>query len=387
MRLELHLDQLSEKLEQFRKQREQLRQEQAELNLGNRRIVAIDATPYNKALLWLIIAILVTAPVITWLLYKAGPVAVQTTPASSSSGPSGGAASAAKDAGADRLHDQKARVTQNSDAAPVPVTAAVESVEQASGNPTPRSANLTSGTATANNLNVDVLSRRVAADELNGRIDDLMENLETTEVVVGALEARILKLTGDVEKLAGLSAHLGSTQQAADNLERRLAGLIKDVKTLNSLTADLEAKQKAIDALKAQDEEGASLWAILVRETAAAGSPQETTNASSSSGKPLPGRSEEPVNAALTENATMNPSKEPMWRINLISSSDKSDALRFSNAAQAKGIPTEIQEVFVNSTSYWRVQITGFSTRDEAKNYSNTVKSTLGLKEIWVMQH
>jgi len=40
----------------------------------------------------------------------------------------------------------------------------------------------------------------------------------------------------------------------------------------------------------------------------------------------------------------------------------------------------------VKGTRYWRVQITGFSTADDAKTYANTAKEQLGLKDAWIMK-
>jgi hypothetical protein len=74
------------------------------------------------------------------------------------------------------------------------------------------------------------------------------------------------------------------------------------------------------------------------------------------------------------------------WNINLISSPDKAYAVRFSNTAQSRGISTELQEATVNGTPYWRVQVTGFSTRDEAQAYADSIKGKLGLKDTWIMR-
>ena len=74
------------------------------------------------------------------------------------------------------------------------------------------------------------------------------------------------------------------------------------------------------------------------------------------------------------------------WNINLISSADKTYAVRFANTARSKGVRTELQEVIVKGTPYWRVQVTGFSTQGKAKAYADTIKGKLGLEDTWIMR-
>jgi hypothetical protein len=40
----------------------------------------------------------------------------------------------------------------------------------------------------------------------------------------------------------------------------------------------------------------------------------------------------------------------------------------------------------VKGTTYWRVQIPGFSTQGEAKTYANTIRYRFGFKEPWIMR-
>ncbi|MEN8206680.1 MAG: SPOR domain-containing protein [Pseudomonadota bacterium] len=75
------------------------------------------------------------------------------------------------------------------------------------------------------------------------------------------------------------------------------------------------------------------------------------------------------------------------WVINLVSSPNKADADRLAEKARSRDIQTEQQQVTVRGTQYWRVQITGFSTADDARAYADTAKGRLGLKDVWIMKH
>lgn len=80
-------------------------------------------------------------------------------------------------------------------------------------------------------------------------------------------------------------------------------------------------------------------------------------------------------------------SKDGPWVINLVSASRKTDADRLTKKALSMGISTEQQQITVKGTQYWRVQITGFSTADDARVFTDTAKEQLGLKDAWIMKH
>ncbi len=74
------------------------------------------------------------------------------------------------------------------------------------------------------------------------------------------------------------------------------------------------------------------------------------------------------------------------WVINLVSLPSQADADQFSARARSKGVHTEQQNVTVKGKKYWRVQIIGFFSSEEAKSHSNSAKQKLGLKDVWIMK-
>jgi len=77
---------------------------------------------------------------------------------------------------------------------------------------------------------------------------------------------------------------------------------------------------------------------------------------------------------------------EGPWVINLLSLYDQAAADRFMEKAHAQGIRADTRQVSVNGQQVWRIQVGGFSTRDEASAYSNESKAKLGLNNVWIFK-
>jgi len=86
------------------------------------------------------------------------------------------------------------------------------------------------------------------------------------------------------------------------------------------------------------------------------------------------------------EQSAFEESKGGPWVINFVSTSSKNDAELLANKALSKNIQTGLQQTTVKGTKYWRVQITGFPTADDAKTYAVTAKKRLDLKDTWIMK-
>jgi hypothetical protein len=82
----------------------------------------------------------------------------------------------------------------------------------------------------------------------------------------------------------------------------------------------------------------------------------------------------------------VSPDKNGPWVINLVSTSSKADADRLVKKALSRDIQTQQQQITVKGTQYWRVQIIGFSTQEQAYAYADIAKEKLGLKAVWIMK-
>jgi hypothetical protein len=217
------------------------------------------------------------------------------------------------------------------------------------------------------------------------------------------LEVQISSLNKDLEKLSSMTTDLKSRQVAADRLEERISKITKDLQILSDLAANVASNQRAALATVstvvpatqnlvsitteqttiAQETpvNGTKLATVAVSlnpklDTASPTSKRETS-------RTVPKERQDGV--VGKQRAASVPQNRP-WTINLISSPDKTYAVSFSDKAQSRGISTELQEASVKGTPYWRVQITGFSTQDEAITAADTVKDKLGLTDIWIMK-
>ena len=74
------------------------------------------------------------------------------------------------------------------------------------------------------------------------------------------------------------------------------------------------------------------------------------------------------------------------WAINLASLHQRTDAERLATKANSKGVAVEVTQVTVRGKQYWRVQVTGFSSADEAKTKGSEIQDKLGLKDVWIIR-
>lgn len=74
------------------------------------------------------------------------------------------------------------------------------------------------------------------------------------------------------------------------------------------------------------------------------------------------------------------------WVINLASSPDKAAAERFAARALRNDIPVVLVKAGVKGRDYWRVQLTGFASRNAARSYAGPVSEKLGLKDVWIFR-
>ena len=96
--------------------------------------------------------------------------------------------------------------------------------------------------------------------------------------------------------------------------------------------------------------------------------------------------SSEPPASPSSEHPAVSGDKNAPWVINLVSTTSKTDADRFAAKARSRNIQTVQQQITVKGTQFWRVQIAGFSTKEDANAYADTAREKLSLKDVWVMK-
>jgi cell division septation protein DedD len=74
------------------------------------------------------------------------------------------------------------------------------------------------------------------------------------------------------------------------------------------------------------------------------------------------------------------------WAINLVSLRQKVDAELFVAKVNSNGVAAEMNQVTVRGKKYWRVQVPGFTSPDEARKNASELQNRLGLKDVWIVQ-
>jgi len=276
-----------------------------------------------------------------------------------------------------------------------------------------RISSLTGNMQTLSGLLTDLESKLIATDQVEERISSLNENLEklnsmstdleSKQMAADKLDARISGLTENMETLNTMTTDLESRQMAAERLEERISKITKDLQLLSDLAAGVESKQKtalattstvvpATQKLVSRTTELPSIAkeapAIQTQRALAPATPdpKPVTDAPSSKRETSRIAPEERRDSVVSKEPAASVPQNGPWAINLISSPDKAYAVSFSDTARSRGISTELQEVSVKGTPYWRVQVTGFSTQAEANASADSIKDQLGLTDIWVLK-
>jgi cell division septation protein DedD len=111
----------------------------------------------------------------------------------------------------------------------------------------------------------------------------------------------------------------------------------------------------------------------------------DTNNSGTATGSDLETKSTQPtVDVKIQQ---QEPGRDSgRWAINLVSLQRKIDAEHFLIKANSKGVDAEINQVTVRGKKYWRVQVPGFSSPDEARTKANEVQNMLGLKDVWIVK-
>ncbi len=415
---ELNLDQLTQRVAEFRKQREPLRLEQSASFRGTKARMNSDLKSENKRFistnrylmtLLIVSALALVSAQVGWIVFGQEPVGARTI---QSDTPDPRFIDALKSPAADQLEERISSLTGNMETLSGLLTD-LESKLIATDQVEERIFSLNENLEKLNSLTTDLESKQIAADKLDARITGLTENMETLnnmttdlesrQMAADKLDARIAGLTENMATLNTLTTDLESRQLAADRLEERISNITKELQVLSDLAAGVESKQRATLAttgtvvpatqkLVSRTTELPSVAkeapAVQTRQAAAPVTPdlKPVTDAPSSKRETSRTAPKEPRESVVSKEPAASVPQSGPWTINLISSPDKAYAVSFSDTVRSKGIRTELQEVSVKGTPYWRVQVTGFSTQGEAKAAADTVKDKLGLTDIWVMK-
>ncbi|WP_455233878.1 PilZ domain-containing protein [Thiogranum longum] len=198
----------------------------------------------------------------------------------------------------------------------------------------------------------------------------------------------------DFADSAGIRTRVSALEATADQQSNALAQMRTQLSPVNSRDNELAGLNTRVDEL------ATSLAALemrfsedVVQQEAAAPAATETeSTATALAGDQKPvddtALSETTVNIrtefATADRAPKGSDDQGPWVINLVSLDNQVAAEQFANKAKSLGLEVLANRVVVKDKEVWRLQVTGFTTRDEAQVYGNTAKDKLGLKDIWI---
>ena len=210
------------------------------------------------------------------------------------------------------------------------------------------------------------------------------QTIEAVSTTVEKMNEKIASLAAQMDALSvsitQLDAKLKSTKMTMDAV---LVAKAQPITSGNEKQETIAKAVKELDNLPASASGSASEHSGI--ETSATKPPQPSSARVAPESFTAPARLEN-LRTVDHEQPTIKTNKSGPWVINLVSTSSKTDADRLANKALSKDIHTEQQQTTVKGTQYWRVQITGFSTAEDARAYADTAKKQLGLKDAWIMK-
>lgn len=74
------------------------------------------------------------------------------------------------------------------------------------------------------------------------------------------------------------------------------------------------------------------------------------------------------------------------WAVNLMSFTSSKKAQPFLASLNTAGYAAEVQTAIVKGKTWYRLRVTGFKTRDDAKIFATNIKGTSGVSTFWIVK-
>ncbi|GMQ83830.1 MAG: hypothetical protein BMS9Abin06_0573 [Gammaproteobacteria bacterium] len=188
-----------------------------------------------------------------------------------------------------------------------------------------------------------------------------------------------------------LALDFSTRTRLEDRISTLESGVDRQISALTILRARLtppDSRANEISALSARVETLATSFAALETRIVQ-GAGQTTSTPEALPGDPQPENNKTATEMPTKTTAPVQPQSignNDTWVINLVSLYDQAAAEQFTVKARTQGIRADTNQVSVKGQQIWRVQISGFSTRDEASAYGDTSKKKLGLNSVWIFK-
>lgn len=173
-------------------------------------------------------------------------------------------------------------------------------------------------------------------------------------------------------RMSGLESGMDQQVSALTMLRARLTPMDSRTTELSELNARMDTLAISVATLETR----------ILQETVQA----KTVSTSTPEVAPGDTQAANDKTAAAAQTQPQGIGSDNPWIINLLTLYDKASANQFMEKARAQGIRADTNQVSVQGQPVWRVQVSGFSTRDEASAYGDISREKLGLGSIWIYQ-
>ncbi|MGJ0516994.1 MAG: SPOR domain-containing protein [Methylomicrobium sp.] len=179
------------------------------------------------------------------------------------------------------------------------------------------------------------------------------------------------------EDMSGLNEKLGSDDQAAEDSAEKLRHL--------SAESAANPEDKPIPVDSPSPPATASIQAKATAPTVTAPKPIAPSVRKS---QPLP--TKPAMNKALPKPSAVYPAKpaaietEGHWSVNLAAFRQIEDARKKAAEFRQKGVSVKVTKVDIKRSTWYRLSVPGFKTKEAASTYSYRLKKLLRLNSIWV---
>lgn len=230
--------------------------------------------------------------------------------------------------------------------------------------------------------------------ELNSTISRLEKRMEEDLVALRRQTHNLNQSLANLKNPDGnpkTASHAGSSSTSG-NPPKAASSEKKNIPPARKLADSSKAETKPRPGIHARDKKTPSA-SDSVAGTKSAGTKRDIKNNQLTSVATLetvsakkPGVNRTPLREQNSESKLPKPDKRGRWVINLASIQDKDAANRFAENAKTRGIAVEQSSVTFKGRKFWRIQIAGFSSAEDARVFADHAKQKLGLKDTWVMR-
>jgi cell division septation protein DedD len=207
----------------------------------------------------------------------------------------------------------------------------------------------------------------------------------TLQLGLASLAVAVAIAVFNLATQSSTSRRLSALEKATSQHAETLAGV------QIRLTADKQQENQVAELRTRVNELAVAVAALETGQLApAAGNVAAGTLPATSPPQPEQDAEEHPLKISPTAAAAPDRGAAAVangpWVLNLVSLYDQTAAEQFAAKARTAGIPVVQNQAQVKGKPVWRLQVSGFASREAASHYADANKHKLGVKNVWIFK-